>query len=36
MPLEHLKDGPMAFTMLGVPIVLFLAAKGEPAALEDR
>jgi len=36
MPIEHLKDGPKPFTLLGEPIVLFLDAKGEPAALEDR
>jgi phenylpropionate dioxygenase-like ring-hydroxylating dioxygenase large terminal subunit len=36
MPLEHLKEGPKPFTLLGEPIVLFLDAKGEPAALEDR
>ena len=36
MPVDHLKDGPRPFTLLGEPIVLFLDAKGEPAALEDR
>jgi phenylpropionate dioxygenase-like ring-hydroxylating dioxygenase large terminal subunit len=36
MPIEHLKEGPKPFTLLGEPIVLFLDAKGEPAALEDR
>jgi phenylpropionate dioxygenase-like ring-hydroxylating dioxygenase large terminal subunit len=36
MPLDRLKDGPKPFTLLGEPIVLFLDAKGEPAALEDR
>jgi phenylpropionate dioxygenase-like ring-hydroxylating dioxygenase large terminal subunit len=36
MPLAKLKDGPQPFTLLGEPIVLFLDAKGEPAALEDR
>ena len=36
MPIEHLKNGPKPFTLLGEPIVLFLDAKGEPAALEDR
>lgn len=36
MPLEQLKDGPQPFTLLGERIVLFLDAKGEPAALEDR
>ncbi len=36
MPVDQLKDGPRPFTLLGEPIVLFLDAKGEPAALEDR
>src|SRR5258708_19946998 len=36
MPVDHLKDGPRPFTLLGEPIVLFLDANGEPAALEDR
>ncbi|RXT45632.1 aromatic ring-hydroxylating oxygenase subunit alpha [Bradyrhizobium betae] len=36
MPLDHLKDGPKPFTLLGEPIVLFLDAEGQPAALEDR
>jgi phenylpropionate dioxygenase-like ring-hydroxylating dioxygenase large terminal subunit len=36
MPLSQLKDGPQPFTLLGEPIVLFLDANGEPAALEDR
>jgi len=36
MPADQLKDGPRPFTLLGEPIVLFLDAKGEPAALEDR
>jgi len=36
MPLEHLKDGPKPFTLLGEAVVLFLDAKGQPAALEDR
>ena len=36
MPVDHLKDGPKPFTLLGEPIVLFLDGKGEPAALEDR
>ncbi|MDU6141413.1 Rieske 2Fe-2S domain-containing protein [Bradyrhizobium sp.] len=34
--MDHLKDGPKPFTLLGQPIVLFLDDKGEPAALEDR
>jgi phenylpropionate dioxygenase-like ring-hydroxylating dioxygenase large terminal subunit len=33
---DKLKDGPQAFTLLGQPVVLFLDARGEPAALEDR
>ena len=36
VPIEHLKDGPKPFTLLGEAIVLFLDAKGEPTALEDR
>ena len=36
MPIEQLESGPQPFTLLGEPIVLFLDAKGEPAALEDR
>src|ERR1700730_12582629 len=36
MPVDQLKDGPRPFTLLGEPIVLFLDAEGEPAALEDR
>src|SRR5258708_24694306 len=36
MPVDQLKDGPRPFTLLGEPIVLFLDANGEPAALEDR
>ncbi len=36
MPVDLLKDGPRPFTLLGEPIVLFLDANGEPAALEDR
>ena len=36
MPMDHLKEGPKPFTLLGQPIVLFLDDKGEPAALEDR
>ncbi len=36
MPLASLKDGPKPFTLLGVEIVVFLDAKGEPAALRDR
>jgi|GEM_PF-6387331 len=41
MPLSMLEgaDGhsrPSAFTLLGEPIVLFLDAQGQPAALKDR
>jgi phenylpropionate dioxygenase-like ring-hydroxylating dioxygenase large terminal subunit len=36
MSVDHLKDGPKPFTLLGEPIVLFLDAQGKPAALEDR
>lgn len=36
MPVDHLKDGPKPFTLLGEKIVVFLDAEGEPAALEDR
>ncbi|KRQ94981.1 aromatic ring-hydroxylating oxygenase subunit alpha [Bradyrhizobium valentinum] len=36
MRIEQLESGPQPFTLLGEPIVLFLDAKGEPAALEDR
>ena len=36
MPLDHLKDGPKPFTLLGQKIVLFLDGEGQPAALEDR
>jgi phenylpropionate dioxygenase-like ring-hydroxylating dioxygenase large terminal subunit len=34
--IDHLKDGPKPFTLLGEKIVLFLDAEGQPAALEDR
>ena len=34
MRMEQLESGPQPFTLLGQPIVLFLDAKGEPAALE--
>ena len=33
MPVDELEDGPKPFTLLGETIVLFLDAKGEPAAL---
>jgi phenylpropionate dioxygenase-like ring-hydroxylating dioxygenase large terminal subunit len=36
MPLEHLKDGPRPFKLLGENLVCFLGADGRPAALEDR
>jgi phenylpropionate dioxygenase-like ring-hydroxylating dioxygenase large terminal subunit len=36
MPLEHLKDGPKPFTLLGEHIVVWLDSGGEPAAVLDR
>jgi phenylpropionate dioxygenase-like ring-hydroxylating dioxygenase large terminal subunit len=36
VPVDKLKDGPKPFTLLGENIVLFLDAKGNPAALADR
>lgn len=37
MPLSLLQGGqPQPFTLMGVPLVLFLAADGQPAALADR
>ena len=36
MPLELLADGPKPFTLLGENLVLWLAADGKPAALQDR
>jgi phenylpropionate dioxygenase-like ring-hydroxylating dioxygenase large terminal subunit len=37
MPMSQLRGaGPQPFTLLGEPIVLFIAADGEPAALKDR
>ncbi len=36
MPLSELASGPKPFTLLGENIVLFLDARGEPAALRDR
>jgi phenylpropionate dioxygenase-like ring-hydroxylating dioxygenase large terminal subunit len=36
MPVEHLKDGPKPFTLLGRNIVLWLDGEGKPAALDDR
>ena len=36
IPLEHLKDGPQRFELLGESLALFMDAQGVPAALEDR
>lgn len=36
MPLADLAQGPKPFTLLGVDIVVFLDAQGQPAALRDR
>lgn len=36
LPLDSVRDGPKAFTLLGENIVVFLGADGEPAALADR
>lgn len=36
IPLEHLKDGPQRFELLGQSLALFMDAQGVPAALEDR
>jgi phenylpropionate dioxygenase-like ring-hydroxylating dioxygenase large terminal subunit len=36
MPVTHLVDGPQSFQLLGEPIVLWLTASGQPAALADR
>ncbi|AXK81212.1 aromatic ring-hydroxylating dioxygenase subunit alpha [Pseudolabrys taiwanensis] len=36
IPVEDLKEGPKAFTLLGEDIVLFLGPDGKPAALKDR
>ncbi|MEA5449886.1 aromatic ring-hydroxylating dioxygenase subunit alpha [Leptolyngbya sp. CCNP1308] len=36
MPIVDLIDGPQSFTLLGEPLVLWLTAEGEPAALRDR
>ncbi len=36
MPMADLTDGPQSFTLLGEPLVLWLAAEGKPAALRDR
>jgi phenylpropionate dioxygenase-like ring-hydroxylating dioxygenase large terminal subunit len=34
--MEHLSQGPKAFTLLGKPIVLWLTETGSPAVVEDR
>jgi phenylpropionate dioxygenase-like ring-hydroxylating dioxygenase large terminal subunit len=36
MPVDHLRDGPKPFRLMGEDIVLFLDAAGAPAALLDR
>lgn len=36
VPLSSLAEGPKPFTLMGEPLVLFLDAAGEPAALKDR
>ena len=36
MPVHELADGPRPFRLMGIDIVLFLDAKGEPRALRDR
>jgi phenylpropionate dioxygenase-like ring-hydroxylating dioxygenase large terminal subunit len=36
IPISHLSDGPKSFELLGQPIVLWLDARGKPAAVEDR
>ncbi|HIK45357.1 MAG TPA: aromatic ring-hydroxylating dioxygenase subunit alpha [Leptolyngbyaceae cyanobacterium M65_K2018_010] len=36
IPMTDLADGPQAFTLLGEPLVLWLTAEGQPAALRDR
>lgn len=36
MPLQDLSDGPRAFELLGQPIVVWLEAEGQPAAMRDR
>ena len=36
MPLTDLANGPKPFTLLGVDIVVFVDAQGQPAALHDR
>lgn len=36
IPVEQLAAGPQSFTLLGQPLVLWLTATGQPAALADR
>jgi phenylpropionate dioxygenase-like ring-hydroxylating dioxygenase large terminal subunit len=36
IPLNTLTDGPQAFTLLGQPLVVWLNAAGQPAAVRDR
>ncbi len=36
IPVADLADGPQPFTLLGEPLVLWLTAEGNPAALRDR
>ncbi|TVQ08576.1 MAG: aromatic ring-hydroxylating dioxygenase subunit alpha [Leptolyngbya sp. DLM2.Bin27] len=36
IPIADLTNGPQSFTLLGKPLVLWLTAAGEPAALRDR
>jgi len=36
MPIDQLLNGPQSFTLLGQPLVLWLDANGQPAALGDR
>ncbi len=36
LPIDSLQDGPKPFRLMGVDIVLFLDAQGEPRALRDR
>jgi phenylpropionate dioxygenase-like ring-hydroxylating dioxygenase large terminal subunit len=36
MPMSSLGDGPQPFTLMGQPLVIWLDAKGYPAAAEDR
>ncbi|MDX2214209.1 MAG: aromatic ring-hydroxylating dioxygenase subunit alpha [Oculatellaceae cyanobacterium bins.114] len=36
IPMQQLADGPQAFELLGQPIVVWLDAEGNPAAVRDR